>query len=144
MSRKTVEGDVLREMGATLNSVISQQSDAARFGAALSSAGFVSGHVAEDQATVQGVSQYSKVSRLMAAAKDNITTSGGRHNPGRVTEKFNKFVLLLHDDLDLRELASQLAAALSELYDSTVPHAWCGLLYTGGYIIKVQHEMGEP
>ena len=107
MSQRTNERDALQKMTHTMNSTISKQSSATRFGEVMSSAGFVSDDMVRD-VTTKNDSQYDKVSEIMAAVQTQITTFG---NP---TEKFNKFVLLLHEDLNLRSLAQELIKMLSE------------------------------
>ncbi len=114
MSRRTKEGDVLQKMGATLNKVITQGSDSSRFGTAASSAGFMSQQSALGIATMTGVEEYTKVSRIMAAVRDHITTYGGRQSVEKVTEKYNQFVLLVYDDLELNDLAQMLVDNLSK------------------------------
>ena len=107
MSQRTNERDALQKMTHTMNSTISKQSNATRFGEVMSSADFVSDDMVRDVVT-KNDSQYDKVSEIMAAVHTKITTFG---NP---TEKFNKFVLLLHDDLGLQALALELVKKLSE------------------------------
>ena len=101
MSQRTNEKEVLRKMTHTMNSAISKQSGVTQFGAVMSSAKFVTDDMIQDVVTKNG-SKYDKVSQIMAAVKAQITTFG---NP---TEKFNKFVLLLHEDLNLQVLAQEL------------------------------------
>ena len=107
MSQRSNERDALQKMTHTMNSTISKQSSATRFGTVMSSDGFISDDMVRDVVTKNN-SQYDKVNQIMTAVKSQITTFG---NP---TEKFNKFVLLLHEDLNLQPLAQELIKMLSE------------------------------
>ena len=95
-------------MGAALNQTLSTQSSADDFGSRMSSAGFISDPALSNILTTMGISEYVKVSRIMAAAKAHVTTSGSAK---RVTEKFNQFVLILYD-MHLNELAEELVKKL--------------------------------
>ena len=105
--RMSKEGDVLQKMTPSINDTISTQSNATRFGEVMYSAGFVSDHMVQGVVT-KNDSQYNKVSQIMSAVRAQITTFG---NP---TEKFNKFVLLLHGKLELKALALELVEKLSK------------------------------
>ena len=108
MSRRTAERDAIRKMWAKLNQGISKQVAPERFASHLQSAGFISEHKAEDCISTLGHSTYLKTGELLRAASDQITSFAGDH-PDRVTQRFNEFVLLLSDELELSDLAQQLA-----------------------------------
>lgn len=118
MSRRTKEKDALQKMGATLNKVISAQSNATVFASAASSAGFISSDRAVGVASMTGVTEYAKVGKIMAAVTDNITMCGVGGNLEKVTEKYNKFVLLVYHELELTELAVQLVDALRKFAEA--------------------------
>ncbi len=115
MSRRTAEGDILQEMGSTLNDTISKQWSLERLGSVMSSAGFVSERTVEDITSIGGISKYDKVSRIMSAVKDYITNSGG------VTQKFDQFIILLYNELRLEHLAQQLVEKLGKQESTMTP-----------------------
>lgn len=112
MSRRTKEGDVLQLMTATLNAITSNQSDPVRFGDVVCSAGFMSEKAARGIMSIGGITNYDKVSRIMSAVVNHVTSQS---SPAVVTRKFNQFVLLLYNELSLDGLALQLVEKLSKL-----------------------------
>lgn len=111
MSQRSKEGDVLQGMTATLNQTISDQSNPVRFGDAVSSAGFISQQTAMD-ITSMGITNYDKVRRITSAVVSHVTSQA---SPEVVSEKFDTFVVLVHDQLKLDGLATKLAEKLCEL-----------------------------
>ena len=95
-------------MTAHLTKVISEQSNSERFASCCYSAVLITDEKASIPSLL-GVSEYSKVGNILSAVKDCITSAPS------VTEKFNEFVLLLHDDLKLTDLAVQLVEKLRKM-----------------------------
>lgn len=104
---RTPEGDTLQAMCPILNKTISK-TDPVRFADCLIGAHFLSQDTAENITSVAGHSAYTKVSELMSAVKSCITSFASGRNPEKVTTRFNDFVLLLHEQLELTNLAEQL------------------------------------
>lgn len=111
MSRRSKEGDVLRDMAATLNRTITAESDPVRFGDVMSSAGLIAEQAAMD-VTSMAISEYDKVRRITSAVISHITNQA---SPEVITQRFDQFVLVLYDQLKLDDLANKLAAKLCEL-----------------------------
>ena len=110
MTQRTKEGEVLESMTATLNYTISEQLEPVRFGDVVSSAGFLSDQRAKSFTSAKGTSDYEKVSKITSAVVNHITSQS---SPEMVTQQFDKFVLLLHDE-SLDGLANQLAGKRGE------------------------------
>ena len=105
------EIDVLRKMTSTLNVAISLQSDPVRFADAVYSAGFITEEAKYD--TMSNVrNDYGKVSKVMSIVTTHIAQ---QLNYDEVCRKFDSFVLLLHDELTMKDLARQLVDKLREL-----------------------------
>ena len=107
MPTRTLEGDALEEMTATLNEGISSQTELIAFGEAMSSANFVASQLVRNAIT-RGEGNYFKVSTIMAAVTSHISTQLTQE---KRTQKFNEFVLILHN-LRLDNLAQQLVEKL--------------------------------
>jgi uncharacterized membrane protein len=105
-----MESGVLQEMTATLNDTISIQSDPVRYSDVASSGGFMSGQTAMD-ITSMSITKYDKVSRITSAVVSHITNQA---SPKAITQKFDRFVLLLHNQLKLNILATKLVERLCE------------------------------
>jgi hypothetical protein len=110
MSGRTLEEDVLQKKSSTIIKRIAVGSDLALFGSEVSGAGFASGSAVNGNLNMAGITDCDKVRRIMNAVTTHITTQS---TPEVVTEKFNTFVLLLHDKLELKDLAKELTQALS-------------------------------
>ena len=108
MPTRTLEGDTLQEMTATLNEGISSQTEPFAFGEAMSSANFVASQLVRNAMIARGEGNYSKVSTIMAAVTSHISTQLMQE---KRTQKFNEFVLILHN-LRLDNLAQQLVEKL--------------------------------
>ena len=115
MSRRSKEGDVLREMTATLNRTITDQSDPVWFGDAVSSAGFISQQATMDITSTGTISEYDKVRRIASAVVSHITC---QRSPEMVSQKFDQFVLLVHHQLKLDDLARKLVGKMCEFIAS--------------------------
>ena len=98
-------------MTSTLNVAISQQSDPLRFADAAYSAGFIS-EEAKNDAMSSVRNDYGKVSKVVSVVKTHITQQA---NYDKVCQKFDHFILLLHDELKMKDLARQLVEKLREL-----------------------------
>ena len=108
---RSKESDVLRVMTATLNVTISKQCDPVRFADAAYSAGFISEETKMDSlSSVRN--DYGKVSKVMSAVKTHITQQSNYE----VCRKFDRFILLLHGELKMKDLAKQLVDKLRELH----------------------------
>ena len=108
MPTRTLEGDTLQEMTATLNEGISSQTEPVAFGEAMSSANFVASQLVRN-AISRGEGNYSKVSTITAAVTSHISTQLMQE---KRTQKFNEFVLILHN-LKLDYLVQQLCGKAS-------------------------------
>ena len=98
-------------MTSTLNVTISRQSDPVRFADAAYSAGFISEQTKMDSLSCVR-NDYGKVSKVMSAVKTHITQ---QLNYDEVCRKFDLFILLLHGELEMKDLAKQLVDKLREL-----------------------------
>ena len=105
------EIDVLRKMTSTLIVTISRQSDPVRFADAVYSAGFITEEAKYD-AMSNVRNDYGKVSKVMSIVTTHIAQ---QLNYDEVCRKFDSFVLLLHDELTMKDLARQLVDKLREL-----------------------------
>ena len=102
--------DVLRTMTSTLNEAISEQSDPLRFADAVYSAGFITKDAKSD-AMSSVRNRYGKVSQVMSIVETHIRQ---QLNYDEVCRKFDRFILLLHDELKMKDLATQLVDKLRE------------------------------
>ena len=94
---RTLEGDALQDTTSILNHGISDQVQLISFGEAMSSANFVSDQTVKNiYVTSRGDSNYTKVSATMVAVRCHICT---QRKQDMVTQKFNEFVLILHNEL---------------------------------------------
>lgn len=130
------ESRVLQGMGSILNKTISNQSDLVVFGDAVSSANFVSEQLVNDIKSMGETSKLDKVSRIMAAVKDRITFPSC---PEKITKRFNDFVLLIRDDLDLLDLAEQLVQKLGKCM-----HAALQFSHPGFPGFREAHLLNKP
>ena len=110
MAKRTLEGDALQDMTSILNHGISDQVQPIPFGEVMSSANFVSDQTVKN-VTSRGGSNYTEVSAIMVAVRSHICT---QRKQEMVTQKFNEFVLILHNELRLDALAQQLVDKLSK------------------------------
>ena len=108
---RSKEADLLREMTGPLNVAISDQSDPVRFADAAYSAGFISKETKNDSLS-SVKNDYGKVSKVMSAVNTHITRQA---NYDEVCRKFDRFIVLLHDELKMKDLAKQLVEKLREL-----------------------------
>ena len=108
---RTKEGEVLRVMTSTVNVAISKQSDPVRFADAAYSAGFISEELKMDSMSATS-NDYGKVSKVMFAVMTHIKQQS---EYGQVCRKFDRFILLLCDELKMKDLAKQLVDKLCEL-----------------------------
>ena len=108
VSVRPPETDALQNMGAKLNQAISTRSNAERLGAAVAAKGMLSDGARADICG-RGISEYSKVMRIMEAVRASITITGPNNSRDRITVKFNEFILILHNELDLKDIAQDLA-----------------------------------
>lgn len=114
MSGRFPEAVALQAMCAKLNSAIERQCDSTRLADFAISAGLLFEQKARDISSMGQTSEYIKVSGIMSAVKGQILITGGKGDPrARVTEKFNKFVLIIHD-LGLVDLAQDLVEECRE------------------------------
>ena len=108
---KSKEGNVLQLMTSTLNVTISKQTDPVRFADAVYSAGFISEETKMDSLSSMR-NDYVKVSKVMSAVMTHITQQS---SCDKVRRKFDQFILLLHGELKMKDLAKQLVDKLREL-----------------------------
>lgn len=109
MSRRTEEGLVLQRLTQRLIDNISASTSPPKFGDVMCGAGFITKQMAIDVTGISGVSDYTKVSRILSDVSNHITS---QHSGEMVTEKFDQFVMLLCDQLALDDLAQQLVQKL--------------------------------
>ena len=82
----------------------------------MSSAGLIAEQAAMN-VTSMAISEYDKVRRITSAVMSHITNQA---SPEVVTQRFDKFVLVLYDQLKLDDLATKLAEKLCESHANTV------------------------
>ena len=111
-SLRPPEQDALQNMGHTLNQALSTRSSPEQLGAIVAAKGMLP---EGSRADICGMndSPYRKVMKIMDAVRAFITLPGPRNDRERITEKFNDFVLILHDDLELKDVAQKLAEECS-------------------------------
>lgn len=105
-------GIVLQGMTSTLNVIISVLSDPVQFADAAYSAGFITEQVKLDSMSSVSTA-YVKVSKILSAVKNHITQQATCDD---VCRKFDQFVILLHDQLKMKDLARQLVEGMRECY----------------------------
>ena len=110
LDQRSKEGDVLRKMTATLNVAISKHSDPVRFADAAYSDGFIADQVRLDTMSLVSTA-YLKVSKIMSAVESHITQ---QTTYDEVCRMFNQFIILLHNKLELKDVARQLVDKLRE------------------------------
>jgi hypothetical protein len=89
---------------------IAKGSNLALFGAEVCGAGFASEDMVDGILGMTGaITTFEKVRRIISAVTTYITTQS---TPEMVTQKFDSFVLLVHDKLGLKDLARDLTQAL--------------------------------
>ncbi len=113
------EKDALQNMGHILNQALSTRSNPERLGAIVAAKGMLP-EGGLDDIRGRNDSDYRKVMGIMSAVKSYITSPSHRNSRERITEKFNDFILILHNDLDLRDVAQDLAEECSKwvsIYD---------------------------
>ena len=96
-------------MTGTLNVTITKQSDPVRFADAAYSAGFVTEQLKLDS-TSSVSTAYVKVSKIMSAVESHIA----QQICDEVCGKFDQFIIMLHHQLEMNDLARQLVDRLRE------------------------------
>ncbi len=99
------EKDTLRKECPAINRALADLTDLQLLGDNLVSYEFLA------KQTVSGIlqlneSKYTKASKLMAVVDTAITISKDQKT---ITDRFNKFLLMLYEELDLQDLAHKLA-----------------------------------
>ena len=110
LDQRSEEGDVLRKMTSTLNTTITKHSDPVRFADAAYSDGFIADQMRLDSMSLVNTA-YAKVSKIMSAVESHITQ---QTTYDEVCQKFDQFIILLHNKLELKDVARQLVDKLRE------------------------------
>ena len=109
------EQDALQNMGSTLNKALSTRSNPERLGDAVAAKGMLPEGGLSDICGTND-SPYRKVMKIMDAVRSYITLTGLHNSRERITEKFNDFILILHDDLGLKDVGQELAEECSKCF----------------------------
>jgi hypothetical protein len=91
--------------------IIANNADLDLFGSEVHGAGFAPKNTVTGILSVGGATNFKKVRQIMNAVTTHITTQS---TPEMVTQRFNTFVLLLHDKLELDGVARDLTQALGK------------------------------
>ena len=110
MPERSAEGDVLTSLCLDINYVLKSHLDS--FADAVVSAGFVPQSTVSGIMSKHGTSAHSQAGQIMEAVRNIITTQS---TTGRITEKFDQFVILLHD-IRLDELSELLIEERSKCF----------------------------
>ncbi len=106
---RSPENEALRNKWATVNLAIGSQTSITTFGNFLSQRGFLSPQIVRNFLSVGDIS--SQVNKLMGAVQTKIEYTPAKYYP--------EFVLLLHDDLKLTDLAEDMVATCKAFYGKT-------------------------
>ena len=113
MSARPPEKDALQEVQYSLNRALSTRSNAQQLGGIVATKGWLSEDAMIDICGSKE-SEFTKVSNIMNAVRASITLAGLNNSRERITKKFDEFVLVLHDDLGLKDVAQDLVEACSK------------------------------
>ncbi len=106
---RSPEYDALQSKWATVNSAIESQTNITTFGNFISQRGFLSPQSVRNFLSVGDIS--SQVAKLMGAVQTKIEYTPAKYYP--------EFVVLLHDDLKLTDLAEDMVATCNAFYGKT-------------------------
>ena len=104
----SVEYQVFQSFSAKLIDNITDSSDPNVFANLLVQSEFLTRRAADNKTSANGLSNYNKICNLLAVVDPAIKIA---RTPEKRRENFNKFLILCHDNLQLKDLAQQLADA---------------------------------
>ena len=106
ITRRAPEKDTLQKEFSNVSKSIALGTDLALFGGCLVSNEFLSADAVRSYLDVMGISKFEKASNLIGAINTNITSARSQED---ITRRFNDYLKMLHEELDLKQLARQLA-----------------------------------
>lgn len=116
MSRQYRELDTLRKFTATINSHITESTEPRLLADLLFQHDLISKISGNNIVSPQGLPNYNKISKLVSVVYSYIQTVATQE---QATTVFNKFVLIIHNDLKLKDLAEQLVKHCGESINVT-------------------------
>ena len=105
-TRRPPEKDTLQKEFANISKSVALETDLALFGTYLVSNEFLSADAVRGYLDVTSDSKFEKASKLMMVVSTNITSARSQKD---ITRRFNDFLKMLHEELNLEQLARQLA-----------------------------------
>ena len=105
-THRAPEKDTLQKEFLSVFKSIAYGTDLALFGGCLVSYEFLSADAVRGYLDVTGISKFDKASNLIRAINTNITSARSQED---ITRRFNDYLKMLHEELDLKQLARQLA-----------------------------------
>ena len=110
---KSPEREAFRKNWAKIISTVANQASVQDFANLLIEKNFSSQQTVSSILSVRAYSDSETVTHLMRAVETRVVNA---ISPNKVSERYKKFVSLVHDDLELTDLAQEMVETCRKLY----------------------------